>query len=125
MLNKSTQSQINWTVDNLHGIPWDLSPSEESYLHYEQLTSFIKEHVQDQPIFVKGRPKKQWLERFITNPITDLHELGCPNLGKLKEMFQYKHCYKHVYNNMRCALENVHLLCNWNVISNAVTLQTL
>ncbi|CAH2003185.1 unnamed protein product [Acanthoscelides obtectus] len=53
MLNKSTQSQINWTVDNLHGIPWDLSLSEESCLDYKQLASFIKEHVQGQPIFEK------------------------------------------------------------------------
>ncbi|CAH1976624.1 unnamed protein product [Acanthoscelides obtectus] len=119
MLNSSTQSHINWTVNNLHGIPRDLSPSEESCLHYEQLTLFIKENVHDEPIFVKARSNQQWLERFITNNITDLHEIGCPNLRKLKKIFQYKHCYKHLYNNMHCALENVHLLFNWNLISNA------
>ncbi|CAH1997221.1 unnamed protein product [Acanthoscelides obtectus] len=99
MLNSSTQSHINWTVNNLHGISWDLSPSEESCLHYEQLTSFIKENVHDEPIFVKGRSKQQWLERLITNHITNLHEIGCPNLRKLKKIFQNRRYRPQKYSD--------------------------
>ncbi|VEN55582.1 unnamed protein product [Callosobruchus maculatus] len=110
---------INWTVQNLHGLPWDLpSPSAEDFLYYEQITTFIKDFVQDAPIFVKGHQKKQWLERIITNHVTDLYDAGCPSLATLKKTFKYRHCFKHLYNNLTCALENVHLLYNWKLITN-------
>ncbi|VEN61550.1 unnamed protein product [Callosobruchus maculatus] len=37
--------------------------------------------------------------------ITDLYDEGCPNLVTLKKTFKYRHCFKHLYNNLTCALE--------------------
>ncbi|VEN54505.1 unnamed protein product [Callosobruchus maculatus] len=112
---------INWTVHNLHGLPWDLlSPSAEDYLHYEQIPTFIKDFVQDAPVQGSSKgTKKQWLERIITNHITDLYDEGCPNLATLKNTFKYRHCFKHLYNNLTCALENLHLLYKWKLITNS------
>ncbi len=120
LLEHGFQNQVDWTTKNVHGLSWDNNCSADvSNLSQESLCLYLKVIVQDSIIYVFGIQKKKWLEKFIVNTIVDLNELGCINLNKLKLIYtklnkkNNYHCQKHIFNNLRCARENVFYLKRW------------
>ncbi|VEN59583.1 unnamed protein product, partial [Callosobruchus maculatus] len=61
----------------------------EDYLHYEQITTFIKDFVQDAPIFVKGHQKSNgWRElSLITSPICMMKDVPIWPLSRRHTLF--------------------------------------
>lgn len=111
LFNHTVQNHMNWLFRNLHGLEWN--SSGDDYLSYEELTDFIKSEVKNDVILVKGLNKKRWLETFLSNQIIDLHDMHCPSIHKLKEIFKSYHCNTHFDNFLNCSMENVHLLYYW------------
>nr|CAI5852928.1 unnamed protein product [Callosobruchus analis] len=81
---------MGWILRNINGLQW--STCSNGFLNYEQLSEFTKKIVKDDVVLVKGLEKKNWLERFISNRILDLHDEGCPNLETLKTVFKSYYC---------------------------------
>lgn len=116
------QDQVSWTIRHIHGLSWDGGLDQ---LQLEDLGEFLKRTIPcDRAVIVKGQNKKAVLCKFIWNHIIDVdEELKCPNWKILKsETYNIcttcnntctYHCKGHLFNDLACAQENVHLLDIW------------
>lgn len=107
------RNQIEWTSRNIHGLYWNDNDSKN--LPFESISYFIRDIVQDYPIFVNGLQKKDWLSKLIPNHIINLEHKENFNFKKLKQNVKETYVCKKHYGSitLRCARENVFILRNW------------
>lgn len=75
-LNKKFQLQANWLTKFYHGIDWS-----NGNFHMRQVKNHLRELLQDQPNFVKGLEKSNWLRRLFPGIQFEVYDLdtehGC------------------------------------------------
>lgn len=101
-----------WLKRNFHGLHWD--DGEIPYGDLEDV--FQKSIAHAGKIFVKGVEKKSWIQEIISNPVTNLEDIGCPSLSKLYNLTKFKPCSYHdqfVCDKPVCAVKNVIVLKKW------------
>ena len=89
------QSNINWLVKSLHGIPW-----EDGFYPYSDRFSIYHSISVRYPranFFAKGAEKCKLLEELLHVPVTNLDLLGCPKACQLSlpRYRFYNRCTKH------------------------------
>lgn len=113
------QTRMRWLTINIHGLEWDQFHS--SSIPYDSVTSFIKNIVDNNKIFVKGCAKKNWLSKLVSNEIEEFVIHSCPNLPALKKLNKHCnfHCLEHFLNDKNCGKEHALLLYTWYINKNS------
>jgi hypothetical protein len=94
-LSNDERKQIIWTTNHIHGLYW-----QDGFYAFNDIKNFLKNHLKDKLIYVKGYEKKIFLENFLNNNrILNVEEIDCPNLKTLKSNCkEYNHCSKAIQN---------------------------
>jgi hypothetical protein len=102
MFNKNMRNHMGWLLKNHHGLAWICNNCPSDLLHYNKLSEFIKNIIQDNKIFIKGREKREWLSKLVSNnEVVNVEDDECRlhlTFKQMKEIFQSKHCNQHKHN---------------------------
>ena len=93
----------NWLTKFYFELPW--LDGEIQYFRLFELLNFINGSFHR--LYVKGVQKKLFLESYITIPVLNIEDLGCPRLNILQSK---KSCLRKHQN---CAVTNVDKIMSW------------
>ncbi|CAG9840719.1 unnamed protein product [Diabrotica balteata] len=113
MVNKSSITCIEQLIVQNHGLSWQSWHFCDDQLKYEEISKFLH-NMLDETILVKNRETKQYLERFMENPIDCIEDE--PNVlsdETMKHIFKSHSCLHHTNEDLQCALTNVFNIHYW------------
>lgn len=97
-----------WTISHHHNLRWN--DGDVPYFRVPEILHYI--NTTFCCIYVKGLQKKTFLEKFITIPIINIENYGCPRLHTLQSE---KTCLRKHDN---CAVTNVDKILTWMGMDN-------
>lgn len=93
----------NWQTRFFHNLSW--STGDIQYHRLPKLLELINQTYN--LIYVKGLAKKTFLSKFLSVPIVNIEDYGCPRLVLLKSN---RHCLR---NHPNCTVTNVDKITSW------------
>lgn len=115
-LNKKFQLQAKWLSKCYHGIDWS-----NGNFHIRQVKNHLRELLQDQPIFVKGIEKTNWLRQLFPEIRFEVYDLdtehGCDlkisNFHSDKKWEEQCSFHMNCEHHYQCARVNALAIQNW------------
>lgn len=109
-LTDAEKKQVLWLGRN-RGIYWG-----EGLIGYKEFQQFIKSHLVNKTLIVKGLEKVKWVEKLCPScTVKDIGDKEIPNLKKIISYYYTNQCSKYncLTHNDYCALKNVLCLKKW------------